>query len=83
MGVASRLVLLRNVDYIIEQQKLETRASFERQLTNTLSHELLTPLNCIINVSESLYEDFKIKTAHAEQNKRESQQALRIYDECV
>jgi len=51
-GESSRLILIRNVDYIIEQQKLETRASFERQLTNTLSHELLTPLNCIINISE-------------------------------
>jgi len=36
---------------------LETRASFERQLTNTLSHELLTPLNCIINLGESLKDE--------------------------
>ena len=65
MGVPSRLVLLRNVDYIIEQQKLETKASFERQLTNTLSHELLTPLNCIINVSEGLHGESKDSIAQA------------------
>ena len=30
------------------------RASYDRRLTNTLSHELLTPLNCIVNLSEHL-----------------------------
>ena len=54
MGVESRLVLIRNVNYIIEQQKLKTRALYDRKLTNTLSHELLTPLNCIVNLSEQL-----------------------------
>ena len=37
---------------MLEQQQLKTRAEYDRKLTNTLSHELLTPLNCIINVSE-------------------------------
>jgi signal transduction histidine kinase len=54
LGTESRLVLIRNVNYIIEQQKLQTRASYDRKLTNTLSHELLTPLNCIVNLSEHL-----------------------------
>jgi len=54
MGEESRLVLIRNVNYIIEQQKLKTRALYDRKLTNTLSHELLTPLNCIVNLSEQL-----------------------------
>mmetsp|Transcript_24664 Transcript_24664/g.30756 ORF Transcript_24664/g.30756 Transcript_24664/m.30756 type:complete len:122 (+) Transcript_24664:398-763(+) len=51
---SSRLVLIRNVNYVIEQQRLKMRASYERRLTNTLSHELLTPLNCIINVTGNL-----------------------------
>lgn len=61
LGVASRLVLIRNVDFVIEQQKLQTRAMYERKLTNTLSHELLTPLNCIINLSEPLMEETQAK----------------------
>ena len=51
LGVQSRLVLIRNVNYVLEQQQLKTRAEYDRRLTNTLSHELLTPLNCIINTS--------------------------------
>ena len=54
MGKESRLVLLRNVDYIIEQQKLQMESVYNRKLTNSLSHELLTPLNCIVNLSEDL-----------------------------
>ena len=57
MGVESRLVLIRNVNYVLEQQQLKTRAEYDRRLTNTLSHELLTPLNCIINMSEPLMND--------------------------
>ena len=34
---------------------------YERKLTNTLSHELLTPLNCIINLSEPLMEETQAK----------------------
>ena len=32
-------------------------ASFDRKLTNTLSHELLTPLNSIINLADCLMFD--------------------------
>ena len=53
-GQPSRLVLIRNVNYIVEQQRLQTQAMYDRKLTNTLSHELLTPLNCITNLSEHL-----------------------------
>ena len=74
IGVSSRLILIRNVNYIIEQQKLETRASFERQLTNTLSHELLTPLNCIINLSENLKDEgeYVIEKLVKKYNKKQS-----------
>lgn len=48
----ARLVTFRNVNYVIEQQRLMTQAFYDRKLTDTLSHELLTPLNCIINLSE-------------------------------
>lgn len=58
-GVPSRLVIIRNVSYIIEQQKLLTRSVYDRKLTDTLSHELLTPLNCVINLSEHLRSDLK------------------------
>ena len=56
-GVESRLILIRNVNYVLEQQQLKTRAEYDRRLTDTLSHELLTPLNCIINMSEPLMLD--------------------------
>ena len=54
MGADTRLVLLRNVNYVVEHSKLEQKAMYESKLTNTLSHELLTPLNCIINMSEQM-----------------------------
>ena len=47
-------MLLRNVNFVIEQQRLKMRAVYEARLNNTLSHELLTPLNCIINLSDCL-----------------------------
>ena len=65
MGVFSRLVILRNVNYVIEQEKLQTRAIYDRKLTNTLSHELLTPLNCIINLSEYLKDNVEAKIEKA------------------
>ena len=55
-GKSCRLVLIRNVNHVMEQQRLKTRALYERKLTNTMSHELLTPLNCINNLSEHLKE---------------------------
>ena len=58
MGQKSRLIILRNVSYLIEQQRLQTAASYDKRLTNTLSHELLTPLNSIINLSECLMVDY-------------------------
>ena len=61
MGVESRLVLIRNVNYVLEQQQLKTRAEYDRKLTNTLSHELLTPLNCIINVSKPTVDEAESK----------------------
>lgn len=60
-GVKSRLIVIRNVTYIVEQQRLLTRSIYDRKLTDTLSHELITPLNCIINLSERLKTDFSNK----------------------
>ena len=57
MGREARLVLIRNVNYIVEHSKLQQQASYESKLTNTLSHELLTPLNCIINMSEQMNQE--------------------------
>ena len=51
MGKSTQLVLLRNVRQIVEQQRLASQSLYERKLTNTISHELLTPLNCLLNLS--------------------------------
>ena len=51
--------MIRNVSYILEQQELKTRAMYDRMLGNTLSHELLTPLNCIINMSNCLEDELE------------------------
>lgn len=56
-GVSSRLITIRNVNFIVEQQRLLTQSLYDRKLTNTLSHELLTPLNCITNLSDHLNEE--------------------------
>ena len=50
-GLPSRLVIIRNVNYFAEQQKLLQKSIYDSKLTYTLSHDLLTPLNCITNLS--------------------------------
>lgn len=62
----SRLIVIRNVNYVVEQQKLVSRSIYDRKLTNTLSHELLTPLNCITNLSRSLKADYANKVQAVE-----------------
>ena len=51
--------MIRNVSYILEQQELKTRAMYDRMLGDTLSHELLNPLNCIINMSTCVEDELK------------------------
>lgn len=38
-----------------------TKSVYDRKLTNTLSHELLTPLNCIMNLSDKIMRKKKRK----------------------
>lgn len=82
-GVPSRLVLIRNVNFIIEQQRLQTKSVYDRKLTNTLSHELLTPLNCILNVSSNLQEEIDDKLAkYADNAPKKKLKKLKREKEC-
>jgi len=85
LGTPSRLIIIRNVNFIVEQQRLKTRAQYDRQLTNTLSHELLTPLNCIINLSQCLQEDQEVcknpsQNLSLEEKEAEAEEKQEMYE---
>jgi len=51
---SATMVILRNVNNIIRYQKKKNEQKYQSLLTATFSHEMLTPLNSIINISQSL-----------------------------
>lgn len=68
-------VVQQDITQMMDYMNKRTRQEYDRMLTNTLSHELLTPLNCIINLTEFLKEGAAstIKTAEQQllaQNRR-------------
>ena len=48
------LVVIRNVSHVVRQQKLQAEFEYQQLLVKTMSHEQLTPLNAILNVSDIL-----------------------------
>ena len=49
-----QVFVISDVSQIISSQKSKLKHNFSKQLTSSLCHETMTPLNCIINVSEIL-----------------------------
>lgn len=45
------MLLIRNITHIINYEKQKNEGKYQELLTGTMSHEMLTPLNTIINLS--------------------------------
>jgi signal transduction histidine kinase len=45
------MLLIRNITHIIKYEKQKNEGKYQELLTGTMSHEMLTPLNTIINLS--------------------------------
>jgi len=48
------MLTIRDVDKLLNVKKIESENKFFNTLTSTVSHEMMTPLNCIITFSRSL-----------------------------
>lgn len=49
-----QLLVISDITFILMNEKSKIKHNFQQQLTATLSHEQMTPLNSILNVSEIL-----------------------------
>lgn len=47
----AKMLVIRNITFIIEYEKVKNENRYQELLTATMSHEMLTPLNSIINLS--------------------------------
>jgi signal transduction histidine kinase len=47
----AKMLVIRNITFIIEYEKIKNANKYQELLTATTSHEMLTPLNSIINLS--------------------------------
>ncbi len=45
------MIVIRNISVIIEFEKVKYENKYQELLTATISHEMLTPLNSIINLA--------------------------------
>ena len=48
------LIVIRNVSYVLRQEKQRLEASHQQLIVQTMSHEQLTPLNAILNLADML-----------------------------
>ena len=48
------MVTVRDISQILQHEKLKLKSDFQQQLTSALSHEQMTPLNAILNVTRML-----------------------------
>jgi signal transduction histidine kinase len=55
------MLLIRNITHIINYEKHKNEGKYQELLTGTMSHEMLTPLNIIINLSNIV--DLKLSKA--------------------
>ena len=55
-GKECLMLTIRDVDKLISVEKIENENKFFNTLTSTVSHEMMTPLNCIITFGRSFYD---------------------------
>ena len=53
------MIVIRNISVIVEFEQVKSENKYQELLTATMSHEMLTPLNSIINLA--VYLEGKIK----------------------
>lgn len=51
MEKPAKMLVIRNITFIVEFEKVKNEGKYQELLTATMSHEMLTPLNSIINLS--------------------------------
>ena len=66
-GVAKKLLSITDVSMALHREKEKVQQSFRVQLTESLAHEQINPLNTIVNVSQILQD--KLKGSISERNK--------------
>lgn len=66
------MLLIRNITHIIKYEKARTQGRYQELLTATTSHEMLTPLNSIINLSYFL--ESKVKKLLASSRQRQAEE---------
>jgi signal transduction histidine kinase len=58
-GKQCRLVLMRDVSKIREAAKLSAKLSMVSLISSSVSHEMLVPLRCIVNLVEGIQKKLK------------------------
>ena len=53
----AKLVFVRSVDFLLQAHAELSRSTYDRLLATTVSHEFLSPLNCIVNQSKMLIDN--------------------------
>ena len=63
------MIVIRNISLIVEFEQVKSENKYQELLTATMSHEMLTPLNSIINLSiyleDRIRESFDSKKEHS------------------
>lgn len=54
------MIVIRNISLIVEFEQIKSENKYQELLTATMSHEMLTPLNSIINLAVYLEEKIKL-----------------------
>ena len=49
--IPAKMIVIRNINLIVEYEKIKNENKYQELMTATMSHEMLTPLNSIINLS--------------------------------
>lgn len=58
----SHIIIIRNITSILSNERTKNRKKYLELLTATVSHEMMTPLNSIINLSNVLKKMFRKAT---------------------
>lgn len=53
-GTYKQIFVLNDISKIVKSEKTKMKTNFSQQLTASLCHEVMTPLNCIVNVADIL-----------------------------
>ena len=53
-GSCCKIIAVSDISQIFWREKLVLRKNFQQQLTSSLSHEIITPINVILNLAQLL-----------------------------